>query len=110
MIKILAPGWEKTFARRVQTVMNSFIRTIQASLRTTHQDVEARMRNTGAGTAGISMLQQQVEVYDRILKDLATSTKEMVNTRQKDLNREFVPIVARDMLEAYVRCQEENGT
>lgn len=55
------------------------------------------------------MLSQQIGVYEQILKDLATTTKDMIVARQKDINREFVPVIARSMQPSYDWCTEERG-
>ncbi|KAL9637881.1 MAG: hypothetical protein Q9164_001922 [Protoblastenia rupestris] len=110
MIKILASGWEKVFARRIQHVMSTFARTAPTGLRKFHRDTEIRVRKAGTGVAGLSMLSQQVGVYEQILKDLAISAKDMANGRQKDINREFVPVIARAMQDAYAICTDEHGS
>ncbi|KAL9124079.1 MAG: hypothetical protein Q9217_006557 [Psora testacea] len=109
MIRTLASGWEKVFSRRVQHAINTFTRTISTVLQKFHRDTEARLLKTGTSVGGLSMLSQQVGVYEQILKDLAVSAKDMTQARQKDINREFVPVVAQAMQEAYTICQEEYG-
>ena len=89
--------------------MNSFTRDASGSLKNFHKGVEARVREIGGNTVGLGMLQQQISVYEQILKDLAFSTKDAINTRQKDVNREFVPVIARQMNDAYNTCTAEYG-
>lgn len=55
------------------------------------------------------MLQQQLGVYESLLKDLMNIVKEVINTCQKDINREFTPIVADHMVPAYEGCTQESG-
>ena len=55
------------------------------------------------------MLQQQVGVYETNIKDIAGSTKDKITAIQKDVNREFVPVIERAMEEAYTLCTEERG-
>lgn len=95
MIKLIAPGWEKVFTRRLQSVMNNFTRSIPATLKTFHRDVDTRARKIGHGIAGLSMLSQQISGYEQILKDVANAIKDMVIAKQKDINREFVPVVSK---------------
>ena len=90
-------------------VMSSFIRWTAKLLREFHQDVDGRARKVGAGIAGLHMLQQQLGVYETILKDLTGTIKDTVNSGQKEINREFTPIVARAMIAAYEACVNENG-
>ena len=109
MIKVIAPGWEKVFTRRVQIVLNNFTRTAPAGLKSFHRDIDGRARRIGASIAGRSLLSQQTTVYEDILKDLATSTKDKIVAKQKDINREFVPVIERHMFDAYDWCQQEVG-
>ena len=90
--------------------MANFARDAARVLRDFHRDIDNRARKVGVGIAGLSMLQQQLQVYDNILKDVANNAKEMVNTAQKDINREFTPMVEQAMLWAYEACVEEHGT
>lgn len=110
MMKLLASGWEKTFSRRSPMVMASFSRNAAGCLRKFHKDIEARARQIGTGIAGLHMLQQQVGNYENLLKDLSTSVKETINNNQKEINRQFVPVIEQAMAAAYEACVEERGT
>ena len=90
-------------------VMASFARNSAACLKKFHKDIEARARQIGTGIAGLSMLQQQVGNYESILKDLSTAVKDTINTNQKEINREFVPVIEQAMAAAYDACVEERG-
>ena len=109
MIKILAPGWEKVFTRRIQNVMNNFTKSVPTTLKKFHQDIENRARKIGTGLASLSMLSHQISVYDQVLKDSAATTKDMIAARQKDINREFGPVIERAMLQSYEWCSNEVG-
>lgn len=110
MMKILASGWEKTFARRLPMVMATFGRKAASQLKKFHSDIESRARKIGSSIAGLSMLQHQISTYESILKDLSNSAKDTINTKQKDINREFVPVIERAMIMAYEQCVNESGT
>ena len=90
-------------------VTASFARNAAACLKKFHKDIEARARQIGTGIAGLSMLQQQVGNYESILKDLSTAVKDTINTNQKEINREFVPVIEQAMAAAYEACVEERG-
>ena len=90
-------------------VMASFARNSAACLKKFHKDIEARARQIGTGIAGLSMLQQQIGNYESILKDLSTAVKDTINTNQKEINREFVPVIEQAMAAAYEACVEERG-
>lgn len=59
--------------------------------------------------AGLHMLHDQVSAYENILKDLSTNVREQINMTQKDVNREFTPVIERAMLTAYEQCVDERG-
>ncbi|CAF9943183.1 MAG: hypothetical protein ALECFALPRED_010769, partial [Alectoria fallacina] len=109
MMKLLASGWEKAFSRRSPMVMASFARNAAACLKKFHKDIEARARQIGTGIAGLHMLQQQVVNYENLLKDLSATVKDTINTNQKEINREFVPVIEQAMAAAYEACVEERG-
>lgn len=89
--------------------MTVFTREASRLLREFHGDVNSRASKVGAGVAGLRMLQQQLAVYENIIKDLATTIKGTINTTQKDINREFTPVVERAMAAAYDACVAEAG-
>lgn len=89
--------------------MSSFIRRSAELLRAFHRDVDGRARKVGAGIAGLAMLQQQLGVYEIILKDLTGTVKDTINNGQKEINREFTPVIARAMIAAYEACVNESG-
>ena len=110
MMKNLVPGWEKTFSRRVQVVMTVFARNAATCLKKFHKDIDARARKVGASIAGLSMLQQQVGAYESIMKDLSSAVKDTMTANQKEINREFVPVIMDNMEPAYDTCTNESGT
>ncbi len=82
-------------------VFAGFLRNAAAALRKFHRDIEARARKMGSSIAGLHMLHDQVTAYENILKDLATSVREYINTTQKDINREFTPTIERAMVRLF---------
>lgn len=109
MMKVIASGWERAFSRRAPAVMASLSRNAAALLNAFHRDVDTRARKLGVGIAGLHMLEQQLTVYEDIFKDLAATTKEMINAQQKEISREFTPVIENAMLPAYNICTTESG-
>ena len=89
--------------------MAVFTREISKLLKEFHADVNSRASKVGAGVAGLRMLQQQLQVYESIVKDLATAVQGTINTTQKDINREFTPVIEKSMAAAYDACVAEAG-
>ena len=110
MIRVLASGWEKTFSRRSPAVMASFSKSAGSLLRDFHRDIDNRARKLEAALPGLHMLQQQIRVYDDIFKDLSNTMRDTINAQQKEINREFTPVIERAMGEAYTLCVEEHGS
>lgn len=99
----------RTFSRRLPMVLSTFARNAASLLRSFHRDVDGRARKVGAGIAGLHVLQQQLGVYETILKDLTSTVKDTINEKQKEINREFTPIISRAMIAAYETCTNESG-
>ncbi|MCJ1384792.1 hypothetical protein MMC17_007910 [Xylographa soralifera] len=110
MLKVLAGGWERTFTRRSPAVLSGLAKNAGNLFKAFHRDIDARARKTGASVAGLHMLQQQLQVYEDIFKDLSATTKESIDNQQKDINREFVPVIEKAMAEAYEVCTNERGS
>ena len=89
--------------------MTVFTREASKLLTEFHGDVNSRASKVGAGVAGLHMLHQQLTVYENIIKDLANTIKGNINTTQKDINREFTPVIERAMTAAYDACVAEAG-
>ena len=109
MMKIIAPGWERSFARRLPTVLAGFARNAINIVKAFHSEVGDRARKTGTGIAGLVMLEQQISVHDHILKDLANTVRDGVNAAQKEINRAFIPAIQEAVGPAYETCTDESG-
>lgn len=108
-MKNLASNWEKSFSRRLPSVLQGFTKRANEILKTFHRDVEARSRKNGAGIARLAMLSQQLRTYEATFSILTTEMVEAINTLQREANREFVPVVARKLASAYTWCANEAG-
>ncbi|KAH6709607.1 Dynamin family-domain-containing protein [Leptodontidium sp. MPI-SDFR-AT-0119] len=109
IIKHLASHWEKTFAQRLPRVLSSFSRQAKDLLTAFHREIELRTMKTGSGSAGVAMLGQQLKIYEQVFATLATQMLEMINGLQREANREFTPVIARNLSTAYDYCANESG-
>jgi len=109
MIKVIAVGWDRTFSRRSPAVLAGLPRSAHNLLKAFHKEIEIRVQKTGAVLPGLHMLQQQLQVYEDIFKDIAATSKNEIDSQQKNINREFVPIVETAMTAAYDICTAESG-
>lgn len=109
MIKVTTPGWERTFSRRLPTVMAGFVRNVSNFLKEFYSEVDGRARRIGVGIASLSMLNQQLSLYDHIFKDISATVSGNVNNGQKEIDRRFCPIIQTAMGPAYMACVNECG-
>lgn len=75
-----------------------------------HAAVETRSRERGAGAARLNMLIQQLDQYSATFGDLCAVAVNSLNEGQREVNREFVPVITEAMEPAYSSAAEERGT
>ena len=97
ILKNIANGWERTFSRRMPSVLSGLANKTGTLLTTFHKTVETRAMRNGTSLASLEMLKQQLPTYKDTMKDLSTTAQTQIAARQKDINREFVPVVAEAM-------------
>lgn len=104
MIKQVASGWERTFQRILPAQIDVFkARTLQL-LVGFHDTVMKRAHDNGVSIASIAMLRGQLQNYEPFLAAQAHTIKEMITVAQREVNREFTPVIAAAMEQAYVVC------
>ncbi|EMR86879.1 hypothetical protein ACHAPC_002340 [Botrytis cinerea] len=109
IMKYLASHWEKNFSRRIPSVLRSFTTNANLILKKFHQAVESRSCKNRSEIAGLSMLSQQLRTYEATFSILTTEMVEAINNLQRDANREFVPVIARNLAPSYQYCASERG-
>ncbi|KAH9834261.1 Dynamin family [Teratosphaeria destructans] len=109
LYKQLATAWEKAFQRRLPNILKQFDRSGSDLLKKFHAAVAARCRERGHGLARLGMLENQLQAYRAIFGDLASTMINQVNEKQREINREFTPIIARIMEPVYTTCTDESG-
>lgn len=55
------------------------------------------------------MLGQQLRNYKAIFQELAAQMGELISSIQREANREFTPVIARNLAAAYDWCAAESG-
>lgn len=108
-MKYLASHWEKNFSRRLPSVLRSFTSKSNLILKNFHKAVEERSQKNGAGIAGLAMLSQQLRTYEATFSILTTEMVEAINNLQREANREFVPVIAKNLSSSYQYCVSEGG-
>ncbi|KAK7545338.1 hypothetical protein IWX49DRAFT_500418 [Phyllosticta citricarpa] len=110
ILKDIATGWERAFQRRLPTDVRNFKANALRELHLFHNAVAQRARRVGVSMARLNQLDSQLRNHEGFLNELVSAIVEMVNARQKEVNREFVPVVASAMEHAYQVAADERGT
>ncbi|KAK3723591.1 hypothetical protein LTR37_001843 [Vermiconidia calcicola] len=108
--KHLATVWEKMFQRRIPHILQSFTKAGTDLLKKFHAVVEARCREKGHGVSRIGLLGNQLTAYQAIFNDLSQAMVGQINESQREINREFTPVITAMMEQAYQQCSDERGT
>lgn len=95
--KHLANGWEKAFQRRLPHVLKACAKGFSNDLRTFHKAIEVHSFSHG-GNSRLGLLAQQLTNYEAVFGDLGSNMLDLINERQRDINREFTPNVCNAML------------
>lgn len=109
MIKMLASTWEKTFSRRIPSVLQQYCALSKDAITLFHNEVEERAKKMGMGVASIHVLSGQLNTYGDVFKGVAMDITAQINITQREINREFTPIIAGMMATAYDYCAHESG-
>ncbi|KEQ76888.1 hypothetical protein M436DRAFT_78624 [Aureobasidium namibiae CBS 147.97] len=106
--KHLANGWEKAFQRRLPHVLKACAKVFSNDLRAFHKAIQDHSFSHG-GNPRLSLLAQQLTNYEAVFSDLGSKMLDLINERQREINREFTPNVCNAMLIVYNICSNEAG-
>lgn len=109
MIKMLASNWDKTFSRRIPLVLQQYCVLSRGVMNSFHAEVEGRAKKMGMGVASLHVLSGQLNTYGDVFRGVAADITAEINTTQREINREFTPIIAAVMATAYDCCARESG-
>ncbi|THZ84664.1 hypothetical protein D6C84_03900 [Aureobasidium pullulans] len=107
--KTLGNGWEKAFHRRLPQILKACSKGFANDLRAFHTTIEKHSFSHG-GNPRLGLLAQQLTNYEAVFSDLANRMVDLINERQRDINREFTPNVCNSMLTIYNTCAAEVGS
>ncbi|KAK4507357.1 hypothetical protein PRZ48_001092 [Zasmidium cellare] len=109
LYKHLATAWEKTFQRRLPNILQSCTKSATDVVKKFHAAVEQRVREKGHGISRIGMIGGQLQTHSAKFADLVAAAIETLNNGQRDINREFTPVIANAMESSYTFCTDESG-
>jgi hypothetical protein len=75
-----------------------------------HQAVERRAEERGLAIPGLHFLVQHVEASQGNFRALVTTLSTVIAEKQKEANRQLVPVISAAMTDGYQRCIDERGS
>ncbi|GFF62689.1 hypothetical protein IFM60648_00689 [Aspergillus lentulus] len=109
IIKAIASGWEKTFSRRINSLLQGAASDAGRLLKSFHDDIEREASQNGP-VAGLHLLSHQLRNYQALLKDVCNENLATTVAQAKEINRMFQPVIATALEPAYETCVAERGT
>lgn len=106
--KTLSASWEKCFKTLIPRVLAKVVVDGTEHLTKFHAAINDRFGD-GAALLSIQMLEAQLENHASSLKKASTQLTNMVNSRQKEINRQFVQVVKSRLAKTYQDCTMEHG-
>jgi hypothetical protein len=106
--KHLTNGWEQAFQRRLPLVLSACAKGFSNTLRAFHKAIEVHSF-PHRDDPRLDLLAQQLTNYEPVFNDLGSKMLDLINERQRDINREFTPNVCNAMLIVYNLCVDESG-
>lgn len=108
IIKAVSTGWEKTFSRRIQSILTAAAVEAGRLLKSFHQEIEREASRFGP-VASLQLLSHQLQNYQALLKDICNESTAAIVAEAKEINRMFQPVIADALAPAYLACTEERG-
>lgn len=109
ILKAVAPGWEKIFSRRINTMLNNAGSEIAEFLKKIHDSISNQVTQATGPVGSLHTLSQQLRVYQQVVKEAFQVQTGEVAAQSRDINRMFEPVITEEMHPAYVTCAEERG-
>ena len=108
ILKRLATTWERTFQSHLPSTIKKHVENSIKLLYNFHEAIRERA-NSGVSLVTLSMLGTQFTNYEQFLQDLEVYIIDKMNELQREANRNFTPIVAEAMHDAYQQCVIDCG-
>lgn len=102
LIKMIAGDWERIFTHQIPQVMHSYLQKCFTSIEKFHLQIEDYAKEAGKGLALLGILERQLGMYEQHARQVSEEALNQIQTTQRDINREFAPVVMNAMLPGYV--------
>ncbi|OQO03091.1 hypothetical protein B0A48_11346 [Cryoendolithus antarcticus] len=99
-----------TYKAILPAILKGFTKSAGTTLKDFHTALKARFSQKGHGLARIGRLRNQLGAYEALFTDLAQTMIQGVHEKQREINREFTPVIASAIESAYIHCTNESGT
>ena len=107
---MIAGDWERTFTRLIPQVMHSYLQKCVNSIEKFHLQIGDQAKEAGKGVALLGILEQQLGMYEQNARQVAEEALNQIQNTQRDINREFGPVVMNAMLPGYMVCLSPDTT
>lgn len=107
--KHLAGPWETIFQRRLPDTLDRFVTVGKEGIQCFHQDAISGLQNPRKNPLGVNMLHGQIRAEISLLAGLSNHLRTIIAKKQRDVNREFTPVIREAMEDAYTICVHEEG-
>ena|SRR5438046_7541742 len=99
----------RSFSRRIPKALSHFATKCENIVDSFHKDVESRTSSTASYSELFQTLASQLHTYHSSFQQVALSAKQIVNSRQREANREFIPSIAQSLHLTYNTCGQAKG-
>ena len=91
------------------TVFSSFAHESGNLLSSFHEGIEGYAEEKGLALDSLKTLRCQLETFHKSFADISRSTTEMMDRKQKIINRSFTNHIQEALADGYSACQLEHG-
>ncbi|CAI6329371.1 unnamed protein product [Periconia digitata] len=110
IIKQMATGWERAFQNRLPAALDGYTDACGSLLHKFHETIEQSGHEAGTSLVTLSLLRSSISSNEQLFRDKVNDFLTIISDFNREANREFVPVVAYAMEEAYKKCVDEAGT
>lgn len=107
--KHIVSAWEKCFQHIMPKIARLMGENMTMMIRNFHEKVEEQARDHNFGVAGVILMSQKLDSWERVFKNLSERLVGMISNFQKGANREIAPVVAEMMAVGFKQAAEHTG-
>lgn len=111
LIEAIAVEWERTFTSLIPPVIQKYSQRFVTAIEKFHSQIQDRGSQGGKELLPLELdiLGKQLAMYEQQAMMIVDDTIQQIASMQRDINREFTPIIKAFMAPAYDLCVGERG-